>query len=293
MKNMLLIVNPIAGTKKAARNLSKIQAIFREAGYDIITHLTRQQGDACHAVKAHGAQVELVVCCGGDGTLNETVSGIIQANLDLPIGYIPAGSTNDFANSLHLPHNILDAARKITQGTVHGYDLGLFGNRFFNYIASFGAFTGASYGCSQTAKNVLGHFAYILKAFQELPKIHKEHVRLEIDGQVIEGDYIFGAICNSTSVAGVVSLDPSLVDMQDGKFEVMLVRPPKNPLELAKCINGLLHQSVDSDMITFLSGSDLKVTANPKMTWSLDGERAEGRRTIRIQNLHRRLKLVH
>ena len=293
MKNMLLIVNPIAGTKKAARNLGKIQAIFQDAGYEVITHITRQRGDAAHAVKAHGRQVDLVVCCGGDGTLNETVAGIVQADLDLPVGYIPAGSTNDFANSLHLSHNILDAARDITQGTVQGYDLGLFGNRFFNYIASFGAFTAASYGCSQTFKNVLGHFAYILKAFQELPKIHKEHIRLEIDDRVVEGDYIFGAICNSTSVAGVVSLSPDLVDMQDGKFEVLLVRAPKNPLELCKCVNALLHQSVESDMITFLSGSKLKVTANPKMTWSLDGEQAEGKRTICIQNLHRRLKLVH
>ena len=293
MKKLLLIVNPIAGVKKAMRHLSQIQDIFSSAGYDVITHLTRQRGDACDAVKEYGSQVELVVCCGGDGTLNETVAGIVNAGLDLPVGYIPAGSTNDFANSLHLPHDILDAARNITKGAAHGYDLGLFGNRFFNYIASFGAFTGASYGCSQTAKNVLGHFAYILKAFQELPKIHKEHVRLEIDGQIVEGDYIFGAICNSTSVAGVVSLDPSLVDMQDGKFEVMLVRPPKNPMELCKCINSLLHQSVDSPMITFLSGTRVKVTANPKMVWSLDGERAEGRRTICIQNLHQRLKLVH
>ena len=293
MKQLLLIVNPIAGTRKAARKLDKIQEIFTQAGYETHTHITARRGDAGQAVKEHGGQMDLIVCCGGDGTLNETVAGILEGGLPVPVGYIPAGSTNDFANSLHLSSDILEAARRITQGQVQCYDLGKFGHHFFNYIASFGAFTAASYGCSQTAKNLLGHFAYILKAAQELPKIHKEHIRLEVDGRVVEGEYLFGAICNSTSVAGVMSLNPKLVDMRDGKFEILLIRPPKNICELSRCIKALLSQSLDCEMITFLTGTNLKVTANPKLVWSLDGERAEGKKTICIKNLHHQLRLVH
>ena len=293
MKQLLLILNPIAGTKKAAKKLSKIVGIFSKAGYHTHVHVTAKRGDADRAVRECGADMDLIVCCGGDGTLNETVSGILASGLDVPVGYIPAGSTNDYANSLHLSTDILEAARKIVTGKIRCYDLGRFDKRFFNYVASFGAFTAASYGCSQTAKNLLGHFAYILKAAQELPKIHKEHVRLELDGRVVEGDYLFGAVCNTTSVAGVLSLNPKLVNMCDGKFEVLLVRPPKSLAELHQCIKALLNQSLDSSMITFLSGSKLKIMASPKMAWSLDGERAEGRRTVCIENLHRRLRMVH
>lgn len=179
MKQMLLILNPTSGTRKGQKNLSDIISVFNQAGYDTHVCITNAQGDGTRAVETFGSQMDLIVCCGGDGTLNETITGIIQNDLQTPIGYIPAGSTNDFASSLSLPGDVVEAAKQIVNGTPHAYDVGTFSERYFTYIASFGAFTRTSYTTSQNVKNALGHMAYVLEGIQEISKIHKEHIRME------------------------------------------------------------------------------------------------------------------
>ena len=243
MKKLLFIMNPLAGMKKANRYLAEIIAIFNRAGYDVLTYMTAAPGDCITAVEQKAAGMDLIVCVGGDGTFNETVSGLLRSGLDIPVGYIPAGSTNDFAASLKLPTNVLEAAQMIAEGEPVAYDVGRFGHRHFTYVASFGAFTRVSYATPQSVKNALGHTAYLLGSLQELSQIRKFHVRFDLDdGQVIEDDFIFGTISNSTSVGGILTLDPKQVDLQDGKFELFLVRAPRDVLELSECVKALTEQ---------------------------------------------------
>ena len=178
-------------------------------------------------------------------------------------------------------------------GTPHTYDVGVFGGRYFSYVASFGIFSRASYATPQNVKNALGHLAYVLEGAKELSHIHPWHVRFEVDGQVVEGDYVFGAVSNATSVGGVLTLDPKSVDMNDGLLELLLVKMPRNAIELSECIRALAEQKYDTDAITFISGSEFLVTADPAMEWSLDGEWGSGAATIRIRNLRDAIHLIH
>lgn len=292
MKKMLFVMNPYAGTRHAVKNVVDIISIFNRADYDVLVYMTAGQGDAIRITREKAKDVDLVVCAGGDGTFNETISGILQSGADVPVGYIPCGSTNDFASSLKLPGNVLQAAKAIVEGQPVTYDVGLFGDRYFSYVASFGAFTKASYATPQNVKNALGHMAYILGGISELSQIRKEHVRIELDDQTIEDDFIFGAVSNSTSMGGILTLDPKQVDMRDGKFELLLVRAPKNLAEIGECIQALQTQKYNCSMMTFLSTQNLTVYAKPEMPWTLDGERADGQEQIQIRNLHHAIRLM-
>ena len=292
MKKMLFIMNPFAGQKRANRQLSDLLLLFTKAGYDVITHMTTGPGSAAEAVERLAGEVDLIVCCGGDGTFNETVSGLLKSGNDVNLGYIPAGSTNDFAASLKLSTNILQAAQDILEGEATPYDVGKFGERYFSYVASFGAFTRASYTTPQSVKNALGHTAYVLEGIQELSQIRKEHIRMEMDGEVVEDDFLFGAICNSTSVGGILTLDPKQVDMADGLLEILLVRAPRNLAEISECLQALQNQEYNCAMITFRSAHHVTVYADPEMPWTLDGEREEGHTQVDVDNQHLAIRLV-
>jgi len=236
--------------------------------------------------------MDLVVCCGGDGTFNETITGMLESGLNLPIGYIPAGSTNDFASSLNLPTDPVAAALQIVGGTEESYDVGQFDNRYFSYVASFGAFTKASYATPQYIKNALGHTAYMLEGIRELSQIHKSHVRLELDGEMLEDDYLFGAVCNATSFGGILTLDPNQVDMGDGLFEILLVRAPRELSEITECILAVQKQQYNCRMMTFRSAKEVKVYADGEMSWTLDGEKASSHGATTIANLHHAIRLI-
>lgn len=292
MKKMLFIMNPCAGTKKANRHFLRIVELFNRAGYRVTVHITQEQGEAARVARELAGEVDAVACCGGDGTFNETLSGVMSAGAKTPIGYIPAGSTNDFATSLRLPVDILSAARNIADGKPVQYDIGLFNDRYFSYVASFGAFTRASYATSQSVKNALGHTAYLLSGISELSQIRKIHAKFELDGEVVEDDFLFGAVCNSTSVAGVLTLDRSVVDMQDGKFEVLLIRAPKNIIEINDCIKAIQNKTYDCAMMTFRSAGDVTVTMPEPEDWTLDGEFQPGFPRVHLQNQHLALSLL-
>ena len=293
MKKLLFVMNPYAGTRKAAKVLPEILAEFNRADFDVHTYMTAGQGDAIEAVKRMAPGMDLVVCCGGDGTFNETLAGLMSANLQIPMGYIPAGSTNDFAASLGLSADPVEAAGDIVKGVPRAYDAGRFGSRYFSYVASFGAFTKASYSTPQSVKNLLGHMAYVLEGMQEISQIRKHHVKLTLDeGEVLEDDYIFGAVCNSTSVGGIVTLDPNQVDLKDGRFEVLLVRAPKTWQEISECLLAVQKQQYNSAMMTFRSAASIAVEADPEMPWTLDGEKEEGHNFVEIQNLHQAIQII-
>lgn len=292
MKKLLFVMNPFAGTRRANRVLAEVLSVFNRAGYEVLTYMTAGQGDATREVQARAAEVDLVVCVGGDGTFNETITGVLRSGRDLPVGYLPAGSTNDFAASLHLPTDLLQAARDIVEGEPCCYDVGKFGNRYFSYVASFGAFTRTSYSTPQNIKNALGHTAYLLDGISELSQIKPLHVRFELENEVIDDDFIFGAISNSTSVGGILTLDPRQVDMSDGKFELLLVRAPRDLVELSECIRALRTQKYNCSMLTFRPASRVTVYADPAMAWTLDGEREEGHDCVEVENLHHAIRLL-
>ena len=286
-------MNPCAGQRKARKYLADIIDIFNRAGYMVTTHITEHSGDGEAAVMRYTSEMDVIVCCGGDGTFNETISGVLKSGRDIPIGYIPAGSTNDFAASLRLSSDILQAARDIVDGEITRLDVGSFGGRYFSYVASFGAFTKTSYATPQNMKNALGHTAYILSGIQELSQIKKHHVRLELsDGTIVEDDFIFGAISNSTSVGGILTLAEDKVDLCDGRFELLLVRAPKDLAELAECVQALKRQTYDCSMLTFINTDRVKISAPEEMNWTLDGERELGHSYVEAECLHRAVKVL-
>jgi len=293
MKKMLFIVNPISGQKKAIKFLPEIISLFNRADYEVITYITGAQGDAARMAALRGGDVDLVVCCGGDGTFNETITGLLDNGIRVPVGYIPSGSTNDFAASMKLSTNPLKAAQDILEGHPIAYDVGKFGSRYFSYVASFGAFTQTSYTTPQSIKNLLGHTAYVLSGISELSQIRKEHVRMEIDGEVVEDDFLFGTISNSTSVGGILTLDPKFVDMSDGLLEILLIRAPRNLMEITECIQALQSQDYrNCGMITFRSARHVRILADSSMLWTLDGERENGHLEVLAENMHHAIHLV-
>lgn len=294
MKQMLFVMNPYSGTRKAVKYLADIIGLFNRADWQVTVHMTGGPGDATRIVEHLAGQMDQIVCCGGDGTFSETVAGLLRSGADIPIGYIPAGSTNDFAASLNLSTNPLQAAADILEGSQIPIDVGSFGQRYFTYVASFGAFTQASYATPQNVKNALGHLAYVLEGISELSQIRNVHVRMELDDEVVEDDFLFGAISNSTSVGGILTLDPSVVDMADGQFELLLLRAPRKLGEITECIQAVRTQHYnDCAMITFRSAHSVRVYADADLVWTLDGERAEGAAEIPVRNIHQAIRLIH
>ena len=285
MQRLLLIVNPCAGTKRIARYLPDIIDLFRRHGFENTVYLTIDGGDATEIVRQRGGDFDRIVCCGGDGTFNEVLSGLLSAELRMPLGYIPCGSTNDFANTLHLPRSIMKAARCIVEGGQISLDVGQFNGRYFSYVASFGAFARTSYSTPQNVKNALGHLAYVLQGISDLPSIRPLHMKVELEDRVFEDDYIFGAVSNTTSVGGVLTLDASRVDLNDGLFELILIKSPSDIFELSECIRALSAQDYNSAMISFISSPKLKVSSPEALDWTLDGECAPQVTEAVIRNL--------
>ncbi len=292
MKKLLLIVNPCAGQRKARKYLADIIDIFNRAGYTVVTHMTEGRGDGEQAVIRYAHKMDLVVCCGGDGTFNETISGVLKSSRDVPVGYIPTGSTNDFASSLHLSSDILQATRDIVEGECRWLDVGCFEGRYFSYVASFGAFTKTSYSTPQGLKNALGHAAYVLSGIQELSQLKSHPVRFELsDGTVVEDKFIFGAISNSTSVGGILTLPENVVDLCDGKFELLLIRAPKDISELTECVQALKRQTYNCSMLTFINTDQVTVAAPKDLDWTLDGEKESGHEYIEAKCLHHAVRV--
>lgn len=284
-KKLLLIVNPVAGKMQGKAALFPLCDGFCRKGYAVTVFVTAARGDAERVTTESAERYDLVVCCGGDGTLCEVINGLLCCKKQVPLGYVPLGSTNDFATSLGLPRRYPQAVEAITDGGEMKLDVGCFGgDRYFSYIASFGAFTAASYKAPQSSKNALGHFAYVLEGVKELAAIQPYTVRLETEERTIEGQFLFGAVCNSTSVGGLLRLDPSQVDMSDGLFEIMLVRPPKNASDFGKLITSVNSGVFDKKLFEFFKTAKATFTVDGDPSWSLDGEMAEVRGSVTVEN---------
>ena len=291
MKKMLFIMNPFAGVKRANRHLTDILLMFTQAGYEVTTHMTLGRGDAAAVAREKGKDVDLVVCCGGDGTLNESINGLLSAGADTPIGYIPAGTTNDFATSLCIPKKMDKAAIAAVSGVPVWVDVGRFGQEYFAYVAAFGAFTDVAYTTPQDMKNSLGRLAYVLACAQRLTSLPSYHIRLEHDEGAVEDEILIGMVSNSSFVAGFPVGKLLDVSMSDGLMEVTLVRKPPLLLDLTRAINGLLVGELDPELIYTVKTQKLRVLSREPMPWTLDGEYGGTRSEVNIENLTRALEI--
>lgn len=290
-RKLLLIINPVSGKKAIVRVLPQVVRIFMNAGYLVTTMVTAEQGDATAFVEQYGKSFDRIVCAGGDGTLNETITGLMRAGLVVPVGYIPCGSTNDFASSHDLTLDIEGAARQIAKGRPSPIDVGLFQNRCFSYVAAFGAFSALSYNTDQTLKNLMGHAAYLLGGLKELSQIKPIRLQLTVDDIPYEGDFIFGAVCNTLSIGGSLSLPYEIVDMSDGLMDLLLVRMPEDLIELDEIVHGLVEQDYSSPLLELIHAKEITAVSPVPLDWALDGEAGGTYESVHIGVLPGFLKL--
>lgn len=290
-KNMLFVYNPRAGKAQIRSNLLDIIDIFVKADYEVTAYPTQQPGDAVKAVRERRDGYDIVVCSGGDGTLDEVVTGMMQCEKKLPIGYVPAGSTNDFANSLGIPRSMIRAADVVVNGKNFGCDIGAFNNDSFIYVAAFGIFTDVSYATKQDLKNVLGHTAYLLEGVKRLSSIKSYWLKIYYDDICLEDEYLFGMITNSDSVGGFRGITGENVELNDGLFEVTLVKKPLNPIELNDIIAALVDKRHHSDAIQSFKTSKLVIESHQEVAWTLDGEYGGDHKRAVVENRKEALQI--
>ena len=292
-KKMLLLVNPYSGRGISRTALGDIVTQFAERDYVVCTYLTKARGVSAFA-RENAANFDLLVCVGGDGTLSDVVKGLMQLPIDKrpPIGYIPMGTANDMATTLALSKDINVAVDTILDGTPVAVDIGSYGGDYFTYVAAFGAFTGVSYSTPQSAKRALGNLAYVFGGLADIVSIKPRKTRVEYDGGVIEDTFIFGGVTNTTSVAGLVRLNPSVVDLGDGKFEVILVRKPMKALDLAELLTSIATTATYSDNVRIIHTSRVKFTFEEPVAWTRDGENGGMHTELEVQNHARAVQII-
>lgn len=285
MKKMLFVFNPNSGKGHIKNYLLDIIKVFCEADYELCVYPTKAQRDGYEYVKNNGMKYDVISCSGGDGTLNEVVDAVITfpPQKRPPVGYIPSGSTNDFAISLGIPMDMKKAAVNIVEGFPSYCDIGDFGGRTFNYVAAFGAFTDVSYATPQEMKNVLGHQAYFIEAVKKITDIKPAHLSIYVDGERIEGDFIYGMVSNAKSVAGMTNLLGENVKLNDGLFELTFIRKPRTPIDLQQLIDGFLKQNIqDKKQTVTFQCSDVVIESAEGIDWVLDGEYGGNHKRIEI-----------
>lgn len=293
MKQMLFIFNPRSGREQIKGQLVGILDTFTKEGYDIHVHVTQEPLDCMEWVKNYGSEMDLIVCSGGDGTLNETIAGMMHMDRYPLLGYIPAGSTNDFAASLGLAKQMQEAAAEIVQGFPYAIDIGKFCNeRYFVYIAGFGAFTEVSYLTPQDKKNWLGHNAYMIEGVKSLAGLKPRHMRVEWEDQVLEEDFVFGMVTNTISVGGFKGLVNQSVALDDGEFEVLLIRMPRTPVDLTSIFNYMFLKEEPNEYVYKFKAKSIRMTSETPVDWVLDGEFGGSRTEVTIENLQQKIQIL-
>ena len=290
-KRLLLIINPCAGKNNKRVKALDIINRLSEDNYDFNIRTTKCQGDATTIVKEVGKDYDVIVCCGGDGTLNETINGMLKIDKKIPLGYIPSGSTNDLASTLGIPVGVGAASDLILSGKMNSYDIGKMNGKYFSYIASFGVATDLSYSTPQKLKNIFGHAAYVINGFgirliPMLKNFKPITMRIEHDNGVVEGDFYFGSLSNSTSVAGLFKFDRQNVKLNDGCFELFLVKGLKSNFDAFPMLNKAIHQDYDGDQMMLIKTKKVKITTDSVIPWTLDGEFGGNHSNVELEVIH-------
>lgn len=290
MKNLLFIYNPKSGKMMISQYMDQLINYFSQNGYFTTVYATQSAGDARRKVEEFGKNFDEIIVSGGDGTLDEVVSGALKAGISPIIGYIPTGSTNDFAKSLNIPSDVELSKNIALKGHIKELDVGKLEDKFFTYVAAFGSIAQVSYETDQTMKNIFGRSAYIFEGMRTISNLKSYRVKVTIDGEVIEDDYIHGMVTNSVSVGGFTKIVGENVGLDDGVFEVMLVKNPKNIIDLNQIIAGLSNHK-ENDFVSFTEGKSFKFETEEDLSWTLDGEYGGKTRSCDIEVLHKMVKL--
>jgi len=288
---MMLMINPHSGRGLSKTALGTIVSRLCDADYVVTVYFSHEKRPE-ELVYEYAGRHDLVVCVGGDGTLSGVISGLLRANVQIPVGYIPAGTANDVATTLALSRDPSLAAQKILGGAPKALDIGRFHDRYFTYIAAFGAFTGVAYSTPHSAKRSLGHFAYVLGGLVDMAAIKPRKTIIDYDGKTIEGDFIFGGVTNSTSVAGLVKINPKRVDLADGLFEIILVKQPIVLADFLDIMSSLTVQTYDGDNVQMLHASKVRFIFEEEVAWTIDGEDGGKHKKVEITNFHKAVEIV-
>ena len=292
MKKMLFIYNPNSGMGLLKPKLSDVLDIFVKGGYEVTVYPTQKYHDAVRKMGEYEEQYDLVACSGGDGTLDEVVTGMMKREKKVPIGYIPAGTTNDFASSLHISKNMLEAADTVVNGVPFACDVGVFNQDYFVYIAAFGLFTDVSYETKQSMKNVLGHLAYILEGTKRIFNIPSYRIKVTHDGETIEDEFIYGMVTNSRSVGGFKGITGKNVVFDDGKFEVTLFKTPRNPMELNEILGALALRKINPNRMYSFKTNEVHFETEEEIPWTLDGEFGGVHEEVVVKDCQKALEIM-
>ena len=290
-QRLLFVVNPNSGKGEMRHHIVDCVDAFVRAEFEVTLYTTQKSGDATRIVMERGAEFDRIVCSGGDGTLNETVAGLMALNEKPALGYIPSGTTNDFASSLKIPKNPIEATNLIIDGKPYHVDIGQFNDRYFTYVAGFGAFTEVSYSTPQVSKNTLGRLAYILEGIKSLHTLRPYSVTVKTDEQIISDKFIFGMVTNATTVGGFKGIIANDVGLDDGLFEIFLVKAPTNPIELQMTINELLVSPDTNKFITRFKAQRVEFISDEEIPWTLDGEFGGAPKNVEIINHQKALNI--
>lgn len=290
---MLFLFNIKAGTSGIRNKTADIIDIFTRGGYDVLAHPSQSATDMEEIVKARGNEFDVVVTCGGDGSLNDTINGLMALEDPPVLGYIPTGTMNDFASSHHLSNNMMIAASDIVHGTVTYTDVGCFNGRYFSYVAAFGAFTDVSYDTPQSTKNILGKSAYILEAVKRIPLLTSNHMRVKCNDLEFENDFIYGMACNSLTVGGIPLDRKGELELDDGRFNVILIRKGiSDILNASVMLNSVLMGLEKSKHIDFIRTNKVTITSDEPVSWTLDGEFGGNVCEAEIECIEKKLKII-
>ncbi len=292
-KKMFLVVNPYSGMAKAKTELLRIVQTLSDGGYDVTVYPTKARKDATEKISSlKKGDYDIITVCGGDGTLNEAISGYMKADIDCPIGYIPLGTLNEWSSSIGIAKTASKAAKDILEGRKAIIDIGKFDDKYFTYTASFGAFTQASYSTPQEVKNVLGQVAYLFEGIKSLSAIKPIRMKVTADDRVLDGDFLFGAVSNSMSVGGIVKFGEDDVSLNDGEFEVLLIHNFDNIIKLQNVLDGIVKKDLNREGLEFFKTKKLIIETENALSWTLDGEYAESKDRVLIENLKQAIPLI-
>ena len=291
-RNVMIIMNPKAGKGNGKSALFTICDRFSKAQDHVHVYITQSKGHAITLSKELGPSHDILLCIGGDGTWNEVINGVRPLSTQPHLAYLPSGTVNDFASTLKIsksPEKLMDT---IERWNPFACDIGLFNTRYFTYVAAFGIFTDVSYSTPQQSKNMFGKVAYYLEGMKQLANIPRYHIKLHVNGETIEDDYMFGCITNSKYVAGFTTVSTKHAQLDDGLFEILMIRTPNNPLDAQVIIAALLKREVNHDWMYFTTASSLDIESIEDIPWTLDGEDGGSTTLAHIENKNKAVTIL-